>query len=119
MQVPVIAVRRQECITPERAQIRLAQMQARESAHAEMGMVSNVHSRVIPDEQDGSPGSVIVTMSYDEFSEDEFSYLLAVEQRSKGFQSLIAGRKVLPGQTSDELGVSTGMLDGLYLGDEE
>lgn len=119
MQVPVIAVKRQECITPERARIRLAQMQANEERHAELGLLSNTHSRTIPDEQDGSPGSVIVSMHFDEFSEDEFSYLLAVERRSKGFQSLITGRKVLPGETSDELGVSTGMLDGLYLGDEE
>lgn len=118
MQVPVIAVQRTECITPERARARLAALEERES-RMERLFPTDTHSRTIPAEQDGSPGSVIVTMSYDTFSEDEFDYLLAVERRSKGFQSLIAGRKVLPGETSDELGVSTGMLDGLYLGDEE
>lgn len=114
MQVPVIAVKRQECITPERAQARLSAMERRETMYAREGHVSDVHSRVIPDEEDGSPGSVIVSMHYDTFTEDEFDYLLAVEQRSRGFQSLIAGRKILPGSTSSELGVSTGMLDGLF-----
>lgn len=112
-----MSITRQECVTPERAMARLAAMDERERQMDENPFfVNDTHSRNIPPREDGSEGSVIVTMSYATVSAEDFAYMRMVEDFDPDFQTLLQGRTRLDPRTSTE--EESGLLSGLYLGDE-
>lgn len=113
-----MAITRQECVTPERATARLAAMKERDRQMEENPFFLNdTHSRNIPPREDGSEGSVIVTMSYAVVDAEDFAYMRMAENFDPDFQTLLQGRTRLDPRTSTE--EESGLLSGLDLRDDD
>jgi hypothetical protein len=110
-QIPYIAIDRQECHTPERAELMLQQMLADDKRNLEGGPYhdpmpfSDVHSRKVS-------GSCVVSIRFSYTDLGDVARAFKYEGKHREAMHLMQGRKILPAHNGGE--EPNGMLSDLY-----